>query len=431
MIQQARQAIRETIASLFKDHEGKPYHLTDGQCDIFMAVTNPQYKWVWTSAPTRYGKSEVLAIALLYLAVFERLKIPIVGGSQEKANKIMDYILQHISDNPILYTGLINANFDKIDKLKIQASKEVLRWSNGGWIFVTSIDSRSISKEGEGVVGEGGDVVVLEEAGLIKRKEQFSKVVRMSEDDRGWGKLIMSGNCVENSVFETAYKDPMYYKVRIDLDQAIREGRFTQSSLDQKKLQTTSKDWKRYYLVMFPASNEFTYFKPRKYEYLPTELEYFGGLDPALGEAKKGSLIGIVVLGRDPMTGQLYEIESSGEHIKPEETMRTIFNMPYAFQRFGIETVMFQKYFFQEVEKKSKLEKRNIPFDAISQSKNKMERIESLEPSIATGQILFKGDNELWDEMQDYPECDNFDVLDALEIAYRVAGGSGFDFSIV
>lgn len=399
---------------------------------LFEAVVNPKYKWVWDSAPTRYGKTEILAMALIYLAVFRKLKIPIVGGSMDKANKIMEYILQHLGDHPDFAEGLINApDMDKVELLKVKVSKTVLRWKQGGWIFITSVDARSISKEGEGVVGEGGDIVVLEEAGLIKRKEQFSKIVRMAEEDRGWGKLIMSGNCVENSVFETAYYDPLYYIIRIDLEQAIKEGRYTREFLEQKKQQTTSKDWKRYYLVMFPQSNEFTYFKPKQYEYLPKDLEFWGAVDLALGEAKKGSLVGIVVLGKSKGTGQYYEVDSIGIQMKPEETQREIFNLPYKFQRFGVEAVQFQQYFLKQIDKESKKEDRNIPFEGIRQSKKKEERIESLEPFINTGQILFKGDNELWLEMQDYPESENLDVLDALEMAWRLATSGSFDFSFV
>jgi predicted phage terminase large subunit-like protein len=253
----------------------------------------------------------------------------------------------------------------------------------------------------------------------------------MPEEDRGWGKLVMSGNCVENSVFEEAYNSDLYYKVRIDLEQAVAEGRYTWEALEQKKSQTTSKDWKRYYLVLFPQSNEFTYFKPRKYEYLPKDLEYWGAVDLALGEAKKGSLVGIVVLGKSKATGQYYEVESLGEQIKPEETQRNIFNLPFIFQRFGVEAVQFQKYFLSQIDKESKKESRNIPFEGIRQSKNKEERIESLEPFINTGQILFRGDNELWTELQDYPDAENLDVLDALEMAWRIATGGKFEFSFV
>lgn len=430
------QAIKLIGKTYFKNSKGEAYDFSIGQCEIFSSIINNDIKWVWISAPTRYGKTETVALAILYLAVFRNLKIPVVGGSKEKADKIMEYVINHIDDNPVLYDGLVNleiledVNKFKAQKLKIQMSKQALRWAKGGWIFITSVDSRNLSREGEGVVGEGGDIVVLEEAGLIRRKEQFSKVVRMPEEGRGWGKLVMCGNCIENSVFDDAYNDPMYFKVKVTLDQAVNEGRYTWGALEQKKTQTTSKDWKRYYLVEFPEANEFTYFKPLKYDLLPTELKYYGALDPALGEAKGGSKVGIVVLGLHS-SGQVYEVWHSGIQMKPEEAIRTVFNLPYKFQRFGIEAIQFQKYFLQVLTDKSKAEGKYIPFQGINQKKNKDERIESMEPHINTGHILFHGDGELWDEMQDYPEGEYKDVLDALEMAWRTMGVGNFEFEVL
>lgn len=422
--------LKTLISNYFRNKKGEPYEMTMGQTCIMEAVLNSNYKEVWISAITRYGKSEIIAMGAILLAVLYHLKIPIVAGSTAKAKKIMEYILQHIGDHPDLYAGLINAENTEIqDKLKIQISKSALRWVKGGWIYVTSVDSKNISREGEGVVGEGGDVIILEEAGLITREEQYSKVVRMPEEDNGWGKIIQSGNCVEKSVFETAYKDPAYHKVRIGLQQAMLEGRINEESLARKKKNMTSKDWKRYMLVEFPQENEYTYFKPTKYEVLPPDLKYYGALDPALGQAKKGSLVGIVVLGVDGK-GQVYEVDSIGIQMKPEETIRTIFNMPYTFTRFVIESVQFQKYFLQTIDEKSKQLGKRIPFKGITQKKDKISRIESLEPAINTGQIHFKGKNELWKEMQDYPESENLDVLDALEMAYRTINSGGFDFVV-
>lgn len=396
------------------------------------AVLNPKYKEVWISAITRYGKSEVIAMGAILLAVLYHLKVPIVAGSTGKAKKIMEYILQHIGDHPDLYAGLINAeNTEIIDKLKIQISKTALRWVKGGWIYVTSVDSKNISREGEGVVGEGGDVVILEEAGLIKREEQYSKIVRMTEEDNGWGKLIQSGNCIENSVFETAYKDPNFHKVRIPLAQAIKEGRIKEESLARKKKSMTSKDWKRYMLVEFPQENEFTYFKPSKYDALPPvdKMKFYGALDPALGKSDSGCLVGIVVLGKTD-EGKVYEVESMGLHIKPNETINAIFSLPYKFERFVIEDVQYQEYLLETITEKSQKEGRYIPFKGIKQRKDKTARIESLEPVINTGQILFKGKNELWKEMQDYPEPEYVDVMDALEMAWRTLSGASFDFMV-
>lgn len=427
-----KKAIRLIVETYFRDKQGQPFKLTDGQCDIFASVVKKELKWVWISAPTRYGKTEILSLALIYLAVFEKLKIPVVAGSEEKANKIMEYVLQHLPDHPDLYQGLLNIKgLGEVHKLKVSASKDTLRWVQGGWIYITSVDSRAISKEGEGVVGEGGDVVILEEAGLIRQKEQFSKIVRMPEGE--WSKLVMSGNCIEKSVFQQASKDELYDKVWIGLEQAIKEGRYKRENLAEKKKQTTAKDWKRYYEVVFPMANEFAYFKPKKYEILPNNLRYYGAVDLALGESKKASLVGITVLGEDPLTGQVYEIESIGKNIGPDETIREIFNLPYKFERFGVEAVQFQRYFLQEIDKKSKAEGRFIPFEGINQTRKKEERIESLEPSVNTGIILFKGEGIVWDHFENYPDCP-MDVLDSLEMSARlmgITGGSGFSFDVL
>jgi hypothetical protein len=324
--------IQTLIASYFLNAKGEPYQATVGQCEIFASVINQKLKWVWISAPTRYGKTEIIAMAYIYLAVFHRVKIPVVGGSAEKAEKIMEYVLQHLPDHPDLHRGLINIQLSDIEKLKVTVSKTNLRWASGGWIFITSVDTRNISKEGEGVVGSGGDVIGLEEAGLIRLEEQYSKIVRMSEEDNDWGKMVMSGNCVENSVFEKAFNNPLFYKVRISLEQAIEEGRYSREFLEQKKTMTTSKDWKRYYLVEFPKAGEYAYFKPRKYEYLPNNLKYYGAIDPALGESKKGSKTGIILLGVDDKE-QKYEVESVITHLTPDEAIRTIMNFNYDFTR--------------------------------------------------------------------------------------------------
>lgn len=419
-------AIKHLVRSYFKNKKGEPYEMKTGQCYIFAGIIDRRFKWVWASAPTRYGKTEVAAMGLLYLAVFEGLKVPIVAGSKDKAEKIMEYITQHLPDHPDFYAGLMNVEgLDKVEKLKIRVAKDALRWSGGGWIYVTSIDSRSKQKEGEGVVGEGGDVVVLEEAGLIKDKAQFSKIVRMPEGSE-WGKLIMIGNCVEKSIFEDAYKSKLYHKVRIDLDQAIEEGTYSKKELEDKKAQTTTRDWKRYYLVEFPKAKDFAYFKPQTYEVLPKDLKYYGAVDLALGLDTSTSLVGIAVVAKDT-NGQVYATFASGESTKPDETMNAIFNLPMEFTRFGIEAVQFQKYFLQVIKQKSQAMGRYIPFEGIEQKRKKEERIESMEPAINTGQVLFNEKSILWEHLAEYPHLEKLDVLDALEMSLRLAGVLGYN----
>jgi predicted phage terminase large subunit-like protein len=157
-------------------------------------------------------------------------------------------------------------------------------------------------------------------------------------------------------------------------------------------------------------------------------MQFIGALDPSLGETLKGSLQAIFILGIDTK-GQCYEVESMGTHMTPEEAMKTIFNFQYKFNRFGIEAVQFQKYFLKTLQDKSKAEQRYIPFVGIQQSKNKLQRIESMEPIVNTGQILFKGGNELADEMADYPNTEFLDVLDSMEMAWRTFQKGKVDFA--
>ena len=428
MTPKKRKAIRAVVSNFFKNSKGEPYELTDGQCDIFDAVLRKGWKYVWISAITRYGKTEVVAIAITYGAAFLHLKIPVVAGSKKKAEKIMEYVTQHLPDHPELSKGLINLDVLKdVEKLKVRVAKDALRWATGGWIYITSINAKQISSEGEDVVGEGGDIVVVEEAGLIKRKEQISKVIRMAEGD--WRKLVEIGNCIEKSVVEDAYNNPLFKKIRIGLAQAIREGRITKAEAKVKKTLVTAKDWIRYYLVRFPKAGEFSYFKPKAYDHLPPseELEFYGSLDPALGESAKGSDTAIIVLARHKVTGQVYEISGTGEKITPDVAMNNIFKLPHKFLRFGVETVQFQSYFKKHMEDKSKELGLYIPFEKVPQKRKKEERIESIEPIINTGQVLFNEGSRLWNDMQAYPDTEKMDVLDALEICLRIMGMTGYD----
>lgn len=428
MTQKKRKAIRAVVSNFFKNSKGEPYILTDGQCDIFNAVLKKDWKYIWLSAITRYGKTEVVAIAITYGAAFLHLKIPVVAGSMKKAEKIMEYVTQHLADHPDLHKGLINLDVLKdIEKLKVRVAKDAMRWATGGWIYITSINAKQISSEGEDVVGEGGDIVVVEEAGLIKDDKQISKVIRMAEGD--WRKIVMIGNCIENSIFETAFNNSLYRKIRIGLNQAVREGRVTKEELKDKKSLVTAKDWIRYYLVRFPKAGEFSYFKPKAYDHLPPldELEFYGALDPALGETKKGSDTAIIVLAKHKVTGQVYEISGTGEQITPDVAMDNIFKLPHKFIRFGVETVQFQAYFKTHMEKKSKELGLYIPFEQIHQKRKKEERIESIEPLINTGQVLFNEGSRLWNDMQAYPDCEKLDVLDGLEMVLRIMGMTGYD----
>lgn len=425
-VQKRNAAIRELVTDYFTDKDGQPYKMNDGQCDLFYAITNKNINYVWLSAPTRYGKSETAAIALIYLARFYNIKIVIVGATDDKANKIMEYVVEHIADHPDLGIGLLNTDVDKLEKLKVQSSKKALRWSSGGWIFITSIDAKSKSAGGEKAIGDGADLVYIEESPLIKTKEQLSKIIRMTEVDRGWGKLVQTGNMIEGNHFEEAFYDPRYYKVYIPLDQAMHEKGWTYDFIKDKVEQSTTKDKKRMYFMFFPKKGEKAFFQPKRYGLLPELEAYYGAMDPALGKKTSKSMTAIVVVGVDK-NGYIYEVESYIDKIKPDDAMDIILNLPYTFTRFGIESIQFQDFLRDQLIAKANKSKKYIPFEAIQQRRAKEQRIESLEPQLKTGIIKLRGNNTLWDEAVDYPDSESLDGLDTLEMCYRLVKESDWE----
>lgn len=414
------------VSKIFKK-DGKPYVLTDGQLRIFCSILDPNKKHVCILAPSRYGKTEVASLAILVLASLFQLKIPIIGGTISKSKKIMEYILEHISDHPSLYEGLIDVSVGDIESLKVMKTKTSLRWKNGGWIYVSSLEERNTLRQGESVVGEGGDMIFVEEAGLLRSDEHFSKVVRMREGEIG--KIVLSGNAFENSVFERAFRSDLYEKCVVSLEEAFSEGRLEKDRVfTEIKPQMTKKDWMRFYECEFPSVQDYSYFYPRRYEALPPidELYLYGAIDPSLGEVAKQenrSLAGVVVLGVHKKTKQAYEVFSEGSRLNPTEMISFILDLPYRFTRFAVEDVQYQRYFKSILEDESRKRGKYIPFVGVRQTKAKRDRIESIEPYINTGQVLFRGGNELEKELREYPFSDHLDVLDALEMAIRVAIG--------
>lgn len=425
-IQKRNEAIKYVVSTFFKNKDGEPYMLTDGQCEMFYAITNPELKYVWISAPTRYGKSEIASIALLYLAKFHNLKISVVGATDEKANKIMEYVVSHISDHEKLSEGIIGDDIKKIEKLKIQSSKKSIRWKGGGWIYITSVDYRTLSAGGERAIGEGADVVYVEESPLIKTKEQFSKIVRMPEIDRGWGKLIQAGNLLEGNHFEEAYNSTLYYKVLISLPQAMYEKGWSVEFIKNRVEQMTTKDAKRMYFMEFPKKSETAFLRPQKYDSLPQNLRYFGAFDPAMGKKTSKSMSAIVILGVDE-NGFMYEVDSVIEKIKPSDAIDLILSFPYQFESFGVEAIQFQEFLYDELQKKMNFSSVFIPFEKIKQTAKKEQRIESLEPYFRSGVLKLKGDNELYKEAIDYPDSEFLDGLDVLEMCVRLVKNGNWE----
>ena len=170
------------------------------------------------------------------------------------------------------------------------------------------------------------------------------------------------------------------------------------------------------------------------FERMPKCEIYWMGLDPAMGK-KKGDYFGIAVLGKK---GDKFYATVKGYRLSPVKLIPRIIATYQRFSKIApttmaVETVQFQE-FFKDVLKKEALS-IGIPL-AVKELRNtapKPLRIDSIAPLINDGTILIhQADQLLIEELETYPSSAHDDLLDALEMAYRIfRSGSNINYKQV
>ena len=78
--EKVREAAKTLVSKFFKNDEGEPFLLTDGQADIFNCIWTKRFPRNQIVAATQYGKSEVVAMALLLRCWWFGEKFAILSG---------------------------------------------------------------------------------------------------------------------------------------------------------------------------------------------------------------------------------------------------------------------------------------------------------------------------------------------------------------
>jgi len=153
---------------------------------------------------------------------------------------------------------------------------------------------------------------------------------------------------------------------------------------------------------------------------------YFVGIDPSLGK-KKGDYFGIATLGYNQKEKRYY-LSAKGYKIKPEAMIDIIIELAIALISTGkpfkiaIETVAFQEFFKSTLVTKALERCIHLPIIEIKNSVNKEIRIDSLSPHTKSEVIRVDENSHLLiEELKTYPKAPHDDLLDAAEMAWRIA----------
>lgn len=153
-------------------------------------------------------------------------------------------------------------------------------------------------------------------------------------------------------------------------------------------------------------------------------VRFYGACDPSLGDdTTRGDYTAIIVFaeGKD---GVLYVVVADLDRRTPDKTVETIlaYHQRYHFTKFGIETNQFQAVIARDLEKRSREMRLRVPIDPLNHARDKVTRIQGLQPHLKSGSIqLCRSDRLLIEQLRYFPRGKYDDGPDALEMVFHIA----------
>ncbi len=151
----------------------------------------------------------------------------------------------------------------------------------------------------------------------------------------------------------------------------------------------------------------------------------FGACDPSLGkEGRARDDTAIVTLLKDRRTKYLYVLDADIRKRRPLEIIEAIleYQRRRGFQRFVMESNQFQEFLADEARRISRQRNVQLPVRKVRQSRDKLGRIQGLEPLITTGTLRFcRRHRLLLEQMRQFPRGAHDDGPDALEMAVHAS----------
>ena len=157
-------------------------------------------------------------------------------------------------------------------------------------------------------------------------------------------------------------------------------------------------------------------------EKIPKCEAYAIGIDPSMGK-KKGDYFGIAVLGKK---ADKFYASVKGYRVSPVKLIPRIIALYVRYNKIApttlsVETVQFQEFFKDVLKKEAKAVGVTLAVKELRNTAPKPLRIDSIAPLVNDGTLLINSaDHLLIEELETYPNAAHDDLLDSLEMAYRM-----------
>lgn len=168
-------------------------------------------------------------------------------------------------------------------------------------------------------------------------------------------------------------------------------------------------------------------FKPhwlRYYKEIPSNVNSFGFIDPAIGQKNHHDFTGICVISADA-NGDWYLRLAKRERLTPTEIVDKMFDLCQTFglKGLGVEAQAYQEALLYILSERMRERQKVLPVTGIKRSKeSKASRILGLVPRFEWGRILCaQGMVDFEDEYGSFPRGQFDDILDAIASLEEIA----------
>jgi hypothetical protein len=256
---QKLQKLKELVRTLFRDDNGRPFEMTDGQAELFDAIYSRRKLRVQFECATQYGKSEVVSMAVLLRACTFPERWIVLGGSADKARIIMKKLIKHVFENEYCLARFDVGKDESLERIKRERSKDRLTFKvtdkgDMGEVMILSADSRRKGEDaGDILVGHGTQNLIMDDAALIPDNIS-AKAMRMLGGHRDGFLLKITNSLRRNHAFRSR-NDPAYDVHVIDWRRAVAEGRYTEAYIDEMRKVMDPYLFGAFYDCVYPPSD--------------------------------------------------------------------------------------------------------------------------------------------------------------------------------
>jgi len=187
------------------------------------------------------------------------------------------------------------------------------------------------------------------------------------------------------------------------------------------------------------SSQWFRYFNPAEMDFRAAKFRFFGYCDPSLGRSATSDYSAIITLAVDADTGTAYVWDADIQRRHPDRIIADILEKERLLRRetgrgytlFGAETNQFQWFLKEQLARESARQGLYLPIQGVRSTEDKTMRVESLQPDVKNGYILFRPDQTLLlQQLSQFPLGAHDDGPDALEGARTLSRKTGRGVSL-